>query len=796
MSASFLFGQGVPLGMKYQAVARDATGEVMSNQPISIKVTLLDQAYGGQVLYGETHQVSSNEFGLFDLVIGQGQHQNFRSFRDVPWSNGEVWMEIAIDERGGNHYKTIGTSQLYAVPYAFHSGTADRLAGVQNPDLTFRSDGNKGNTWKVGGNVFNVPGPHSLGTQEAVDLVFITDNVPRLTITADGDVAIDNSLSVGEDLDVGGDGTFGGNLDVSGNGAFGGDLDVDGIARFNNTTQSTTKDDGAVIVEGGVGIEKNTNIGGNAGVTGTLNVTGVATMLNTTESTSKDNGALVVEGGVGIEKNTNIGGALNTTGITTVLNTTESSTKDDGALVVEGGAGIEKNLNVGGNLGVTGTSDLNGQVNINSSLGGAQDDYAVYPLQVEGSSHGVAIKVNGTTPNRNTNWLTLFDGSGNPMGRIEGFNGIEAISGALVDAVIGSPSTASGDYNTSPGQTVNESDLPEDIATALNNDYAVGAMSLTLNFVGATITLASSFGSILDPEDIFSEAVGFVVALIDLAGYITYNELNLGAAFESGGADYAEWLEKAEAKEVVTFGEVVGVKGGLISKEFAEAEKFMVISNNPTIIGAMPETDDEDRFAKVAFMGQVPVKMIGKVERGDYVLPSGNGDGMAVAVHPEAMKARDFARVIGIAWGESDGKKLFRYVNTAVGINTNDLAHMVDQMQTVLNQMQVALERLDPDYESYMFNATGGGLAPGAGYTTAPSLNQMATGGHPNINSVEDVSAYIQEYTAMQDIDLGKFPYLEDLVANPHDQALVQATIDHYSQALERLERIMAQLND
>ena len=38
--------------------------------------------------------------------------------------------------------------------------------------------------------------------------------------------------------------------------------------RFNIATQSTTKDNGAVIVEGGVGIEKNVNVGGNLIVDG------------------------------------------------------------------------------------------------------------------------------------------------------------------------------------------------------------------------------------------------------------------------------------------------------------------------------------------------------------------------------------------------------------------------------------------------------------------------------------------------------------------------------------------------
>ena len=53
--------------------------------------------------------------------------------------------------------------------------------------------------------------------------------------------------------------------------------DFSGISTFSNTTQSTGKDTGAVVVEGGVGIEKNLNVGGNLVVQGVSEFVGVAT---------------------------------------------------------------------------------------------------------------------------------------------------------------------------------------------------------------------------------------------------------------------------------------------------------------------------------------------------------------------------------------------------------------------------------------------------------------------------------------------------------------------------------------
>ena len=44
---------------------------------------------------------------------------------------------------------------------------------------------------------------------------------------------------------------------------------IPGVVTFTDTTESTTKDTGAVVVDGGVGIEKNLNVGGAADITGT-----------------------------------------------------------------------------------------------------------------------------------------------------------------------------------------------------------------------------------------------------------------------------------------------------------------------------------------------------------------------------------------------------------------------------------------------------------------------------------------------------------------------------------------------
>lgn len=75
-----------------------------------------------------------------------------------------------------------------------------------------------------------------------------------------------------------------------------------------DTTQSTTKDTGALIVEGGVGIEKNLNVGGNAVITGDLTVNGDFTVINTSVLEVEDANILVNNGGNQATANSNVAG--------------------------------------------------------------------------------------------------------------------------------------------------------------------------------------------------------------------------------------------------------------------------------------------------------------------------------------------------------------------------------------------------------------------------------------------------------------------------------------------------------
>jgi len=173
--------------------------------------------------------------------------------------------------------------------------------------------------------------------------------------------------------------------------------------------------------------------------------------------------------------------------------------------------------------------------------------------------------------------------------------------------------------------------------------------------------------------------------------------LNVGVAFESGSGDYAEYLERLNVDEKMKAGDIVGVFGGKITKSTRDAQQLMVVSSKPIVLGNMPEKSEEHLYEKVAFMGQIPVKVIGEVKEGDYIIPSGTDDGMGIALSPEMMTADEFLKVVGRAWGTSY-KKTEKMVNLVVGLNSTDIANVLKQQtkqnQLLKSKLQISMDKM------------------------------------------------------------------------------------------------------
>ena len=67
---TFLTFAKSPDGFSYQAIIRDAVGNLKKNQSVSIIFEIIDAS--SSVKYTESHTATTNDYGLVNLVIGQG----------------------------------------------------------------------------------------------------------------------------------------------------------------------------------------------------------------------------------------------------------------------------------------------------------------------------------------------------------------------------------------------------------------------------------------------------------------------------------------------------------------------------------------------------------------------------------------------------------------------------------------------------------------------------------------------------------------------------------------------------
>ncbi len=660
--------QTVPQGMKYQAVARDLSGEVMANQQVFLKIQLYSNIDSPMIHYTEAHATSTNQFGLFSLVIGEGIVER-GVFNDVPWGTEDIWMGIAIKDKEGANFETISNSKLLAVPYAFHAFTANELIKERGP-----GNGVPAQVWSLFGNSNSNSDKDKLGTTDYVDLVMITDNLERLRISKDGDINITNSLSVGVDLDVGN------NLYVHN------DTFLDENVEMNITGGSTINHGDFTV--------NNTS---NTLLTGNLDVNGLGQFdsnINIDASTVTDH--LVVTSEASPDPAPRFG-----------------SISDVRGYFVADSISIVGGLDIGGSLRVHGDSvvvdqhlRVGGTTTLQSTLNVTAGSNYIANFVNSSNANGISIQVAAATPANANNFVTFKNNSGSTVGRIEGETLVElltndeyiqekgsldlAVTMATIDVVTGGVAIVMA---------------AADIVGAATSSTGCAGVGACVTAPIPSLIAASIANEIAVIADEVSIAIGLDDAITQRDFFVTNSAANIGVTYQSGSGDYAEWLPKANFSEKFIPGYVVGMKNGKISLNTEGADKLFVISTKPIVLGNMPEIGKEEDYEKVAFMGQVPVHVIGKVNAGDYILPSGFSNGFAKAISPANMKADDYAHIVGMAWSSSKNNS-YNQINVAIGLNAGDISKVVaeqskeiDELKRKNNETNEILARLLPGFK-------------------------------------------------------------------------------------------------
>jgi hypothetical protein len=261
----------------------------------------------------------SLEWGELGYVTGIGSASGTNQYRDRVYIGDDGTNVISV---GGRYY----TSMMDHAP-----GTISGVTNTRNSDggiVVILDSNRKVDQWNVDnlrldGNTFSsqntdgdiVLDPNGTGEINIVDdtyLSFGNDKDVKLRY----DEATDNRFEI-----EGADWSFANGVSIN----------------IGDVTQSTDKDTGALVVEGGVGIEKNLNVGGNLIVSGVTTFTGnsrigdIVFEQNIISSASGSNGILYIDpypDGLSNEGTVVIKGDLQVDGTTTSVNSTVVSIND------------------------------------------------------------------------------------------------------------------------------------------------------------------------------------------------------------------------------------------------------------------------------------------------------------------------------------------------------------------------------------------------------------------------------------------------------------------------------------
>ena len=466
------------------------------------------------------------------------------------------------------------------------------------------------------------------------------------TLTVDGATTINNSLNITNSSPVN----------------FTGTLNVDGVTDLNNN----------LIVDGTSTMNSSLDVTNTSPVnfTGTLNVDGVTDLNNNL----KVDGATTLNSTLNASGNTTLGSALTVSGATQINNTLSATGNTDlgNTLTVAGSAQLNSTLNVSNNttlsgtLTVANTADFSNRVTISAGFGGDSNNYNNYPLRVQGSANGIAVKVTAGTPNNSNNFMTFFDSGGNAVGAIEG--------------------------ETWPEKILTEEYLYDTAVMAA--ELVLKTANVAASFVPVcTVGLGAGCGP--DSGGIAIAAAELVLAGAALATYNTFANKDMGLTYSSGGADYAEYLKRKDINERMKPGDIVGVTNGEISKFIDEkTQKILVVSTSPAVLGNLKPNSEISQYEKVAFLGQVPVRVNGVVTAGDYILPSGKNDGTGIAVSKNNIKVDQYSDIIGVAWSSTLSINMSK-VNMAIGLNSNDLAQVVVEQENKISLLKKRIDKIE-----------------------------------------------------------------------------------------------------
>jgi hypothetical protein len=695
--------------LNYQGVARNAVGNVISNKTIALRLTIHDGSATGTSVYSETRTVTTNPFGLFNVQIGSsGASSQTGSVTNLAWLTGNKFIQVEIDPNGGSAFMNVGTTQLASVPFSLYSNQSGDIV------LPFsKSQGENVSLFKITNSGNNANSAAFEGVSQSTSA-----NAFAIKGTAPSGIGIYGTSTTGTGL--------------YGQSTSGKALRTQGALQFNGIGEALNKVL-ATDASGNATWQNAASVGIVSG-SGTLNYLSKWSPNGTAVGNSQlfDNGTnMSIAGPINPAYKLNMSGRLRVAASAddsaiAIFENTSGGVNSDGIIIKLGRTHGAWNGSSYANVTNPITQGAETQVNqIRNWIYGVEDFSWTQLINMMPSQYLVGTVCNLTnliTSKLNDALNLPFEIGPYSTPSIHIWNETEIFGGVSFGEIGSVPSISIPALNIPSRQvipritamprfpTVNCTGLPTlvlptfvftDVSNSLSNknefisfvdkdNRQLGAIKATsiqdfsYNYFDGQklLDLAAEFVGI----DIVDDFMSIISGVSEMVG--AYN--SIGVEYTSGHGDYAEWLQRTDPKEEIGYGDIVAVKGGKITKDLAGAEQIMAVSKNPIVLGNVPDKAKTGLGNNIAFMGQIPVKIMGAVMAGDYIIAKGGITGYGVAVHAKDMTVEDYKLVVGRSWdtNEKAGPKM---VNTVVGVHNNDFLNIVGNLQQRLKAIEAML---------------------------------------------------------------------------------------------------------
>jgi hypothetical protein len=164
-----------------------------------------------------------------------------------------------------------------------------------------------------------------------------------------------------------------------------------------------------------------------------------------------------------------------------------------------------------------------------------------------------------------------------------------------------------------------------------------------------------------------------------------------GVRYKTSGSDYAEALPVAKGAHAPEPTDLVGVRGGAVSLATDGADRLMVVTDRAAVLGNATEGNASTRGettrerVPVAFIGQVPVRLRGPAEVGDWIVASGRADGTARAIAPETYRRATHGPIAGQAWS---AKSIGEIGTVTVAVGLGSSGALAGELQTQQDRLE------------------------------------------------------------------------------------------------------------